>query len=146
MDHALSTATTTKWVAESQLLHPKNITLDHNLLLNKFLWNKHSETTLATYDSSLNFTQLEDQRSICLPMNSPHLTLYIKESNLKKDIISNKPTIHIHHMESHTSDQTGSYITTIPTTRLQWLREDSTKTSNTPWSISYNLLPQDFAT
>jgi hypothetical protein len=65
--------------------------------------------------------QHKDTTHIQPPPNLPFINLDIKECNPDKDIIATTPTIQIDGTNAHLYDETGKYIYTIFTQRLQWL-------------------------
>ena len=118
----LPQGTTQQWCKEEELLHPDNISLEHNILcITQYHNTQRTQRTTQMYANCLNHTQSKDNKYIHPPLKITSLQLSIQECNSDKDIQTNTPTIQIQEPEANIYDQRGNHITTITTERLQWL-------------------------
>jgi hypothetical protein len=121
-----------KWLSQEKLLPWHNpVILSHSLtiLTQYYKTKKHQffSNILKVYFSPL---QIKDTRYIPPPLNLPLINISIHECNPKKDILTNIPLIQVQHNLAHIYNDTGTYLATIPLTRLKWL-----------WAQYHRILP-----
>jgi hypothetical protein len=80
--------------------------------------NKQYHSIIQTHTTP---EQNKDTRYIPAPPTIPYIKTSIIECNPDRDIDTNKCIIETQNDKSHIYDDTGRYITTIPTTRIKWL-------------------------
>ena len=110
-------------MAQRELFPPNLPTVMHhnlNLLTTYYTdyQNRHYQNIINTY-----FTpeQNRDTRYIPSPTIIPCVKTSTTECNPERDINTNKCTIQTQNDKTHIYNDTGKYITTIPTTRIKWL-------------------------
>lgn len=117
------TITYNKWIPEKKLF-PYSTTQPPNQLIPLLLQyythrqNQHYSKLLT---QSFFQTQPKDTRYIHQHPNLTHVHISTTECNPDKDIIAHRPLIQTINSEPHLYDNTGKFIITIPTERLQWL-------------------------
>jgi hypothetical protein len=112
-----------KWIQQRELF-PLNMptVINHNLKLLKQYYteykNKKYHIIIQTHTT---IGQNKDTRYIPPPPITPYIKTSIIECNADRDIDTNKCTIVTQNDITHIYNDTGKYITTIPTTRIKWL-------------------------
>lgn len=132
----LSQGTTQQWRKEEELLHPNNISLEHNLYCITL-----NHTLIVS-----NHTQSKDNKYIHPPLKITNLQISIQDCNPDKDIRTNTPTIQIHKPEANIYDQRGNHIATLTTDRLTWLWNQFSHHTNTQPLTSLQPPSQNFET
>ena len=108
----------TKWIISAK---PPQV-IEHNIRLLKEYYTNHQHTYYKNL-IHIHFTptQTKDTRFIPSPTILSHIQISITECNPERDINVLTNTIQTQNELAHIYDDTGRYLTTIPTTRLKWL-------------------------
>ena len=135
-----------KWIPQRELF-PYNLPLviKHNITLLQDYYTKHRHSYYKNIlDAYFTPIQNRDTRFIPPPEIIPHTQITITECNPENDIITTKNTIQTQNEVTHLFEDTGRYLTTIPTTRLKWLWQQYHKNA----ANIHNLIPsiQSFET
>lgn len=90
----LSQDTAQQWRKEEELLHPDNISLEHNIFcITQYHKTQREKHTTQIYVNCLNHTQSKYNKYIHPPLKITNLQLSVQECNPNKDIQSDTPTI-----------------------------------------------------
>ena len=94
----------------------------HNIKILKEYYTRHQHKYYKNIvQAHLTHTQTKDPRFIPSPTILPHIQISATKYNPEKDIATEENTIHIQNELTQIYENTGRYLTTIPTTRLKWL-------------------------
>ena len=112
-----------KWMSQRELF-PYNLPLviKHNVnLLTIYYTNYQHKYYKNIIDTHFNPIQSKDTRSIPPSEKIPYTQIVIAECNPERDINTTTNTIQTQNEITHLYENTGRYLTSIPTTRLKWL-------------------------
>jgi hypothetical protein len=112
----------TKWLPQHKLLPwAEQTTPNHNIPpLTQYYKTKQHQHYSTLLFKHFHPAQPKDTRYITPPHSLPLVHLSIQECNPDKDITTHIPTITIQQDQAHIYDNTGTHITTISITRLNW--------------------------
>ena len=129
-----------KWMPQRELfpLNYPTVTKHNLILLERYYTIKQ-----LTYYQQLITTHFsheinKDPRFIPPPTTIPLFHISIQECNPEKDIATYTETIQINNTKTHLYENTGRYLITIPTTRLEWLWQQYNKNKYN----THGLVPQ----
>ena len=108
---------------QRELFPPNQLAvIEHNIHLLKNYYTAYQHKYYSNIVKT-HFTpeQTRDTRFIPPPTELPHTQISIIECNPEKDIATTTHTIQTQGTLTHIYDDTGRYLVTIPTLRLEWL-------------------------